>query len=273
MKGFGWNHRTDSILNHEENIWPSFTDIMMLIAMIFLLATLVLTSRNWQLADRLESALQSEENLSQENLDKETQNKRLLRTIQGLERQLSHQQSKVFQRQQDIASLELQLQKKGNLLTEHERSLASAQLMMEDLQDKQRQQNKLLEQLQETLSRRDSQLARIQVKLDESRQSQQDLNRRYQKLLRPARSSKNKFVVEVHYENSPPDSQVYLKLPGGSRYPVSMEQLHKDLASYQKRDPSKLYLKIVFPKGDQVSHKDAWLFTNGLLEQYDYYYQ
>ncbi len=58
----------------ENSFWPSFTDIMMVITMIFLMATSILVVRNWQLVAELQVSVAAErmasemiESTSQEN--------------------------------------------------------------------------------------------------------------------------------------------------------------------------------------------------------------
>ena len=60
--------------DNEGSFWPSFTDIMMVVTMIFLLATTLLIVRNWQLVAELQQSIEAEklasemiESTSQEN--------------------------------------------------------------------------------------------------------------------------------------------------------------------------------------------------------------
>jgi chromosome segregation ATPase len=59
---------------NEGSFWPSFTDIMMVVVMIFLMATSLLIVRNWQLVKELQQSIEAEklasemiESTSQEN--------------------------------------------------------------------------------------------------------------------------------------------------------------------------------------------------------------
>ena len=45
----------------ENSFWPSFTDVMMVITLIFLMATSLLVVRNWQLVAELQESLQAEQ--------------------------------------------------------------------------------------------------------------------------------------------------------------------------------------------------------------------
>ncbi len=49
----------------ENSFWPSFTDIMMVITMIFLMATSLLVVRNWQLVAELQESIAAEQIASQ----------------------------------------------------------------------------------------------------------------------------------------------------------------------------------------------------------------
>ena len=45
----------------DNSFWPSFTDIMMVITMIFLMATSLLVVRNWQLVAELQDSIAAEQ--------------------------------------------------------------------------------------------------------------------------------------------------------------------------------------------------------------------
>ncbi len=49
----------------DNSFWPSFTDIMMVITMIFLMATSLLVVRNWQLVAELKESIAAEQIASQ----------------------------------------------------------------------------------------------------------------------------------------------------------------------------------------------------------------
>ncbi len=48
-------------LGGENSFWPSFTDIMMVITLIFLMATSILVVRNWQLVAELQESVVAEQ--------------------------------------------------------------------------------------------------------------------------------------------------------------------------------------------------------------------
>ena len=51
---------THAGIGGENSFWPSFTDIMMVITMIFLMATSLLVVRNWQLVAELQESVAAE---------------------------------------------------------------------------------------------------------------------------------------------------------------------------------------------------------------------
>ena len=106
----------------ENSFWPSFTDIMMVITMIFLMATSILVVRNWQLVVELQESITAEriasqmiESTSQENatLEERLANAEQSNSILRLRLMKKEEESKLAQtaiREQEssIASLELQ---------------------------------------------------------------------------------------------------------------------------------------------------------------------
>ena len=43
-----------------DSFWPSFTDIMMVVVMIFMIASTVLMLRNWELVQKLRATIEAE---------------------------------------------------------------------------------------------------------------------------------------------------------------------------------------------------------------------
>jgi septal ring factor EnvC (AmiA/AmiB activator) len=73
---------------NSESFWPSFTDIMMVVVIIFLLTSMLLMVKNWELLDQLRNSMAAEEKAekiihyaSQENAT--------------LEEQLAHAQNEI----------------------------------------------------------------------------------------------------------------------------------------------------------------------------------
>jgi len=105
----------------ENSFWPSFTDIMMVITMIFLMATTLLVVRNWQLVAELQESIAAErmavqviESASQENatleerlVNAEQSNSILRLRVLKKDEELALAQRAIREQESSIASLEL----------------------------------------------------------------------------------------------------------------------------------------------------------------------
>lgn len=119
----------------ENSFWPSFTDIMMVITMIFLMATSLLVVRNWQLVSELKESIAAEqiasrviENTALENATLEErlanaeQSNSILRLrvlkkeedLQLAEERISAQQASISQLNLDKEQLDRSLQQANN---------------------------------------------------------------------------------------------------------------------------------------------------------------
>jgi len=105
----------------EGSFWPSFTDIMMVVVLIFLLATSLLIVRNWQLVNELQQSIEAErlaeemiQSTSQENatleerlINAEQMNSILRLRILEKDEQLKKARDEDLQKQQIIVALNL----------------------------------------------------------------------------------------------------------------------------------------------------------------------
>jgi len=97
---------------------------------------------------------------------------------------------------------------------------------------------------------------------------------KYQKLIKPARSAKGKYIAEVHYVKSANKDLIRYKEPADSNYSnLSLKQVETKLDKLQKKYGTELYVKIIIPKNSGLTYNEAWSFMKGLLDKYDYYYQ
>lgn len=111
----------------------------------------------------------------------------------------------------------------------------------------------------------ESQLLSLQGEYD-------SLDAKYQKLVRPARSAKGKFVVSVTYRKRGNKKLVRIKpSPSASYHSVNQKELHKILSKLKSKYQDDLYLKIIIPDNSGLSYNEAWKFTNDLQKKYDYY--
>jgi chromosome segregation ATPase len=126
----------------ENSFWPSFTDIMMVITMIFLMATSLLVVRNWQLVAELQESITAEriasemiEFTSQENATLEErlanaeQSSSILRLrLLRKEEELGLAQTAIREQETRVASMELQNSELKITLEQTQSGLATANL-------------------------------------------------------------------------------------------------------------------------------------------------
>jgi len=100
------------------------------------------------------------------------------------------------------------------------------------------------------------------------------LDAKYKKLLRPARSSKGKFVVAVSYKKKSGKRIIRIKSnPKGSYKTVKKSELHKILVELKNKHKADLYIKVIIPESSGLTYNEAWKFTSNLQKKYDYYHQ
>ena len=113
----------------------------------------------------------------------------------------------------------------------------------------------------------DIRLAELQGEFDE-------LQFKYDKLVKPARTSSGKYVVEIRHFKRGGSSHIEYREPGQSSFQsVSRSALESRLAELRKNDPDKLYIKIIFPENSGLSYEQALKFTTELHKRYDYYFR
>jgi len=176
------------------------------------------------------------------------------RQIALLEQQLAEQEQARLQRQDEYDQLlQAQLQRQD----EYDQ-LLQAQLQRQDEYDQLLQQRQL-----------------DQVRMVQLRGEYAQLQQQYGKLLRPARSTEGKRVVEVQYDKGEQGEYRYrLRSAGETSWQVYAEsQLHQRLAELKQQLGDALYVRIIIPEQSGLSYSEAWRFTQDLLAAYDYYYQ
>ena len=108
--------------------------------------------------------------------------------------------------------------------------------------------------------------------LDILRERHSDLESKYNRLVRPARSTIGRFVVEVRFWKEGDVRRYSLRPPAGIETSVSESELYQQLTALKARHADKLYAKVM-PDDNSLTHGEAWRFTNKILNRYDYYYQ
>jgi chromosome segregation ATPase len=285
-----------------EHFWPSFTDIMTVIVMIFMLASVVLVIRNWELLENLKQSIQAEREASEGLRFKSEENATLEEQLAQTQYQLSMLRMQLMQAeelaaqhastiqtlkgdkrrlQEDLAVATDHLQRQTAQLNQTSGTLAALQ---QQYQVQTRQVEGLQGQVTELETETRRQAERIDTLLEEGSQNTaqlatlQDeygvLKKKYDKLVKPARSPKGKYVVEVRYQKLNGKYQIQLRDPSDKQlHRVSRKTLDKKLSKLKQAHPNKLYIKIIIPADSGLSYAEAWTFMKSVLEKYDYYYQ
>jgi len=322
--------RVDQISSKgDDSFWPSFTDIMTVIVMIFLIATSMLILQNWKLIAEITSTLEAKKEVQELVQFTSKENQSLEEQLIQAESQLSLLRFKMSQadnkRAELISDKEKQLQKINQLTKESEQvsleltkkeqlyTLLNNQLLTNEQKnallatklETSQKRNLVLEEENFTLeeenlkkvaiinqqeinlierntllSTKDIEISSLQrfkaqndEKLDSLNTQFKVLKVKYDKLFKPARSSKGKVVIEVIYNKVNKILKAGLKLPNAKTFKnLSDKVLHEKLTQLKKHHGKNLYIRIIFPKDSGLSYDEAWKFTNDILQKYDYYY-
>ncbi len=300
------NHRETGL---GQSFWPSFTDIMTVVVMIFLLTSLMLIVRNWELISELRASLEAEVRAKAASTAAMENSRGLESRLNQAQQdliaaQLSNQQltqQNAVQREQ-LTALSQQQQALAGEREQLAATLESSRREVAQLQDQLARNQEYRSQLERELELRGGRLEAAAAALAQMQQQQQtnlaelgalrreraavgtrlaalqadysSLDAKYQKLLRPARSAEGKQVVEVRYWRSDGNPQIQLREPGESDFlNLSATTMHQRLTALKARYGKDLYVKIIIPTESGLSYTEAWDFTRALLDSYDYYSQ
>ncbi len=313
-----------------ESFWPSFTDIMTVIVMIFLIAMVVLLMRNMELLRELRSTMAAQQaamelarttgeekeslalqlhsardqlsalqlevlrlrersvsqaeminernreltQLSQERDSLRQQSAELTVDRQRLQTELESNQLDLADARQSIANMQ------QNALG-LEQKIAGLQHNFDNLQLRFQDRERQLNQLQETLSDQ-------QIELAQRREASQEIERKYlvlvgqrdelqtkyDQLFKPARSGSGRFLVEVRYWKEGGQPKINYREGGSGQFePLSRSEMDKRLTALVKAEENGLYIRVIFPENSGLSYNEAWQFTSYVHNKYDYYYQ
>ncbi|HUT40224.1 MAG TPA: hypothetical protein VM011_02700 [Gammaproteobacteria bacterium] len=278
-----------------DSFWPSFTDIMMVVVMIFMITSTILMLRNWELVRELRATIESERQA-------EALAKTATRTSETLEERLASAQS-------EISELRMQLMRSNEINQATGRELVQTRQQVRALESDRKglelrlQQSALdLRRVQDALQQKQDDLSRQQAKVSQLEQlelvrsdelaalraqfsenelqltSLQDtydsLSVKYNKLIKPARSAAGKYLVSVRYRKESGKNQLEFKEMENDDYKtLSRAELDKKLSALKDEYSGQLYVKVIIPKDSGLSYNEAWGFTQDILTSYDYYYQ
>jgi chromosome segregation ATPase len=271
-----------------DSFWPSFTDLMMVVLMIFMIASTILMLRNWELVSELRATIDAER-------EARAQAQSASRTSATLEERLAQAQHEISELRIQLLRANEQNQASSSQLMQARQQLLDMQAGNEALKDRLQQLqadndrlNSAYTSLQGTMAEmqrveqeRTTELARLRQQSADSEQqlaalqgSYDELSVKYDKLVKPARAATGKYLVSVRYRKEGKLYRLEFKESEQGEYrPLTRKQLDERLSKLKDAHPGQLYVKVVIPEDSGLSYTEAWTFTQDVLTAYDYYYQ
>jgi len=299
---------TETGISHV-SFWPSFTDIMMVVVVIFMMASSVLILRNMALVRDLRATIDAQHNAEEaarsasetsatlEEQLAQTQNElsrlrmRLMRANeinQSRTEEINRQEQRLLALEADKQQLTASLQQSRRESQLHQDQLAQTQAEYAQLNQTHTTLKTRLQEVLSQLSSTEKSNREQAAELTEFRQQRSlsnqqlvslqgeydELRNKYDKLIRPARSAVGKHVVSVRYFREDKNIQIRLRESEDEDYQsVNADQLNKRLAKLKDTYAGNLYVKVIIPEDSGLSYSEAWNFTYDLLKKYDYYHQ
>jgi chromosome segregation ATPase len=300
---------TEAGISHV-SFWPSFTDIMMVVVVIFMMASTVLILRNMALVKDLRATIDAqhtaeeaarsasqtsatlEEQLAQTQNELSQLRMRLMRANeinQARTEEFNRQEQRLLALEADKQQLTTSLQQSRLEAQLHQDQLTQTQAEYAQLNETHTTLKKRLQEVLDQLSRTEKNNQEQAAELTEFRRQRSlneqqlvslqgefdELRNKYDKLIRPARSAVGKHVVSVRYFKEGKDVQIRLKESEDDEdyQSVNPDQLNKRLAKLKDTYAGNLYVKVIIPEDSGLSYSEAWNFTYDLLKKYDYYHQ
>ena len=265
---------------NDEGFWPSFTDIMTVVVMIFLLAMLILLLRNMDLVHRLQATLEAERAATEQVQTTTSRNRDLHKQLERTQAQLDMLRMQLMDMSEERDRLAGRLQRADAALNENKALLAqeksaraALQAQLDDatarisaLNLENRQKTGEISELSEKLKRSAGKLAALQGDFA-------SLKIKYDKLVRPARTARGKYVVKVRILRRNNALQRFVQLPKQPFRAVGADAMRQMLDAAHAQHPDDMYVRIIFPDDSGLSYSEAWKITESLLRKYDYYYR
>lgn len=282
MGNHGFPSLTSSNEDLEEGFWSSFSNVMMVILKIFLLVIVLMALNNRNLLEDLRNSVQATATAEQEAAKAAHEAQKATRMAEfqlkanaTLEEQLEYLQQRSNTLEMELLRSRAATEAAQNNNTARDAELARLQSLNKEQGDSLKLRDQSLAILQTELSSKNTEIAGLSTKVDESEKKllslqgeYTELDQKYQKLLKPARSSKGKQVVEVVYSKS----GYSIRKPGESSLRnVDRSTLDSELTALKAQHSTALYVKVIIPDNSGLSYNEAWQFTNEILGKYDYY--
>jgi DNA repair exonuclease SbcCD ATPase subunit len=292
----------------DEGFWPSFTDIMTVVVMIFLMGMVVVVLQNMEVTNNMKSALLAKQKATELAKSTFEEKSKVSHQLSDAEEELARLRMMIIlandQRKSmegQLSSAQQELQSLSSLYTALEETHSTVKLEKENADQQLEEKAQILARIEAQLNELIQQQTQLTSELASSKEAQQlsenklaaitlqatsadqelasirgeysDLQVKYNKLIKPARTSKGKHVVEVFYTKSGGSHIYKIKDTGQpSSTVVNKKQLHSKLAKLKKQHGKNLYIRLIFPEDSKLSYNDAWKFSKEILGKYDYYH-
>jgi len=293
-------------LASDTTLWPSFTDIMTVILMVFMLTMVVVIIKNSDLLEqiRLSRHLQAESEQKLQDAQQVLADLRVEKTdledairsarmeiilltdrMERLQDDLDVKAAAIARFGDEKAELEENLRLIRLQLTEKETELADAEVLISGLREEAERANRdlrrqiaellaALEKNEATLLQLSDEKSDLEMTLARQRQDFSSLEEKYLALVRPARSAAGKQIVSVQLVRTGENLHYLLKEIGGSAWrEMTRAAMFARLEELKAELGDELYVKVVIPDDSGLSYNEAWDFTKSVLSQFDYYYK
>jgi len=243
----------------------------------------------------IDSKQQQISNLKEIKDDLELQLKQLLATIENknqfletrieeikrLDSLLEQSRTRTAKVQQklDVSSTETQLIKqqlsKTQLQVDEKQTEIQQYLSnIKTWEEKFTQLNQNNEEKQQQIKSLQDQIVLAQQQEIKQTKTYEQLQEKYRKLIRPARSTLGKYVVEVRYKRIADKVKVSFKTASDEKYKqLGITEVHKELEKLKQQYGERLYVRVIIPDNSGLSYNEAWEFMQEIFSKYDYYYQ
>jgi chromosome segregation ATPase len=292
----------------DEGFWPSFTDIMTVVVMIFLMGLLVVIMQNFEVTNEMKAALLEKQKATELALSTSKEKAAVSSRLSEAEEELARLRMQIIlakdQRKQVEARLTTTQDELDQLNTIHSALIEEHENVQQEKEEIGRQLDDktiLLQRIEAKLNALTAQYGVLESELEDSRKAREETEKqlalvtrqatdadqelasirgefselqvKYNKLVKPARSSKGKHVVEVIFAKKNNEEIYRIKDTGETALQtVSLKQLHNRLGKLKNKHGDNLYVRLILPEDSDLSYNEAWKFTKEILGKYDYYH-
>jgi len=136
---YGYPGSNSQLENHnvtEESFWPSFSDIMMVIVMVFLLVTVAVILNNWALISKLTNSVEAHKAASSLADNRKAENQNLEKKLSSVEQNLLSLNTQFDKEKAALEKTQQELSVAAQTLSQKEQSLASIENKLSALNEK-----------------------------------------------------------------------------------------------------------------------------------------